>query len=242
MSLTDSLTKTKLLDPFILSLVRNIGVKRALLSNLEYIRINPDFLNIVSDNDEKEFYIENQFHRAKGFRKLHVEIAEFSASLKILHCVFFPDPNFNIPIFGLDLVKVNDIITAAIVDLSPVSSVINLELEILLKNANKDDFGIKRKMPEWGDIFSNYVFFASLKNEQDQNYFYKVVDDYLNILVELSTNIIPDKEPKNIQERIYYQKNYCAQQMKNEKTSMVLLNYFDKKWVDRYIREILFDF
>ena len=137
MSLTDSLTKTKLLDPFILSLVRNIGVKRALLNNLESIKINPDFLNIVSDKDEKEFYIENQFHRAKGFRKLHVEIAEFSASLKILHCVFFPDPNFNIPIFGLDLVKVNDIITAAIVDLSPVSSVINLELEILLKKTNQ---------------------------------------------------------------------------------------------------------
>ena len=240
--MTDSLTTTKLLDPFILSLVRNIGEKRALLNNLESIEINPDFLNIVSDNDEKGFYIENQFHRAHGFRKLHVEIAEFSGSLKILHCVFFPDPNYNIPIFGLDLVKVNDIITAAIVDLSPVSSKTNLEMDKLLKKVNKNDFGIKRKIPEWGDIFSKYVFFASLKNEQDQNYFYKVVDDYMNILVSLSTNSFPDREPKNIQERIDYQKNYCVQQMKNEKTSMVLLNYFDKRWVDRYIREILFDF
>ena len=240
--MTDSLTTTKLLDPYILSLVRNIGEKRSSLDNLEPININPDFLNIVSDNKECDFFIENQFHKAKGFRKLHIEIAEFSNSLKILHCVFFPDPYFNIPIFGLDLVKVNEIITAAIVDLSPVSNSINHELESQLIEVNKDNFGIKRKIPEWGDIFSKYVFFASLKNEDDQNYFYKIVDDYIKILVKYTTNILPDEKPKNIQERIYYQKKYCIQQMKNEKTSMVLLKYFDKKWVDRYIKEILFDF
>ena len=242
MSLADSLNKTKLIDPYILSLLRNIGEKRSLLNNLESININSDFLNIVSDNKQCEFYIENQFHKAKGFRKLHVEIAEFSNSLKILHVVFFPDPNFNIPIFGLDLVKVNELITAAIVDLSPVSTSINYELETQLIDANKDNFGIKRKIPEWGAIFSEHVFFASLKNKEDQNYFYKIVDEYIKILVNYSKNILPDEEPQNIQERIYYQKQYCIQQMKNEKTSMVLLNYFDKKWVDRYIKEILFDF
>ena len=240
--MADSYTKTKLIDPYILSLVTNIGEKRSLLRDLESIKVNPDFLNIVSDNKESEFYIENQFHKAKGFRKLHVEIAEFSKSLKILHCVFFPDPNFNIPIFGLDLVKVNNIFTAAIVDLSPVSSSTNLQLESLLIDANKDDFGIKRKIPEWGDIFSKYVFFASLKNRDDQNYFYKKVDDYINILVNLSNDMLPDNETKNIEERIYYQKKYCTQQMKNEKTSLVLLKYFDRKWVDMYIKEILFDF
>ena len=240
--MADSYTKTKLIDPYILSLVTNIGEKRSLLRDLESIKVNPDFLNIVSDNKESEFYIENQFHKAKGFRKLHVEIAEFSKNLKILHCVFFPDPNFNIPIFGLDLVKVNNIVTAAIVDLSPVSSSTNFQLESLLIDANKDDFGIKRKIPEWGDIFSKYVFFASLKNRDDQNYFYKKVDDYINILVNLSNDMLPDNETKNIEERIYYQKKYCTQQMKNEKTSLVLLKYFDRKWVDMYIKEILFDF
>ena len=240
--MADSLNKTKLIDPFILSLLRNIGEKRSLLNNLESININSDFLNIVSDNKDCEFYIENQFHKAKGFRKLHVEIAEFSNSLKILHVVFFPDPNFNIPIFGLDLVKVNEIVTAAIVDLSPVSTSINYELETQLIDANKDNFGIKRKIPEWGAIFSEHVFFASLKNKEDQNYFYKIVDEYIKILVNYSLNTLPDIEPQNIQERIHFQKQYCIQQMKNEKTSMVLLKYFDKKWVDRYIKEILFDF
>jgi len=42
--------------------------------------------------------------------------------------------------------------------------------------------------------------------------------------------------------KIAFQKNYCVQQMKNEKTSMVLLKYFDEKWVNNYIKTVLFDF
>ncbi len=240
--LTNSLTKTKLSDPFIYSLLKNIGSKRSLLDKLESIEINPEFSNIVSNKEKGQLYIENQFHKARGFRKLHVEVAEFSNNLKILHCVFFPDPLFNIPIFGMDLVKVNNIVTAAIVDLSPVSKKINKEIDISLKKINKDIFTNKRQIPEWGNIFSKNVFFASLKSEKEQDAFYEIVDEYLITLVRFSQKILPDFNEKNIEERISYQKKYCAQQMKNEKTSLVLLKYFEKDWVDKYIREILFDF
>ncbi len=239
--MSNSLIKPKVLDPFISSLVENIGEKRNQLCNLECIDVNPNFSNIESNKKGSEFYIQNQFHKAKGFRKLHVEIAEFS-NLKILHCVFFPDPKFNIPIFGLDLIKTNNIISAAIVDLSPVSNTKDPKYELLLKNVDRDVFFNKRKMPEWGNIFSKYVFFASLRNVKEQTSFYNIVDKYLSILVDLSSDAEPDDNNHIIDERIFYQKNYCKQQMKNEKTSLVLLKYFDKIWVEKYITEILFDF
>ena len=239
--LTDSSIKTKSIDPFILSLVKNIGVKRCMLDNLESINTNNEFSNIQNSKKGSEFYIENEFHKAKRFRKLHVEIAEFSNNLKILHCVFFPDPLFNIPIFGLDLVKTKNIVSAAIVDLSPVSSS-NDELDNLLGNVKKDGFTMQRTIPDWGDIFSKNVFFASLMNPTEENSFYQIVDQYLTILINLNKDLKADTNSSSIDERIYYQKNYCIQQMKNEKTSIVLLKYFNKPWVDRYIREILFDF
>ena len=239
--MADSSIKTKSIDPFILSLVKNIGIKRSLLDNLESINTNQEFSNIQSHEKGKEFYIENEFHKAKGFRKLHVEIAEFSNNLKILHCVFFPDPLFNIPIFGLDLVKTKDIVSAAIVDLSPISRS-NKEIDILLSNVKKDGFTKKRTIPNWGNIFSENVFFASLMNPEEQNSFYNIVDQYLSVLISISRDIKPDTNTKSINERIDFQKNYCIQQMKNEKTSIVLMKYFNKNWVDRYIKEILFDF
>jgi phycocyanobilin:ferredoxin oxidoreductase len=68
------------------------------------------------------------------------------------------------------------------------------------------------------------------------------VNQYLSVLIKLSKKAKPDVSEEIIQERIDFQKNYCVQQMKNEKTSMVLLKYFDEKWVNNYIKTVLFDF
>jgi len=213
-----------------------------MLEDVQYIKIDPKLSNIISEEKGKEFYIENEFHSAKGFRKLHIEAAEFSKNLKILHCVFFPDPKFDIPIFGMDLVKINGIVSAAIVDLSPVSKNQGLKYEKLISDFDRSSFTCLREIPKWGEIFSKKVFFASLKNDSEKKSFIEIVDHYLSTLIKISRKAKPDINHEIIQERILYQKNYCSQQMKNDKTSMVLLKYFEKKWVDDYIKNVLFDF
>ena len=213
-----------------------------MLDNLKSIKIDPNLTNIISNELGRELTIENEFHEAKGFRKLHIEVAEFSKNLRILHAVFFPDPKFNIPIFGMDLVKINDIVSAAIVDLSPVSRNQELKYENLLYEVDKSSFTSLREIPDWGKIFSKNVFFASLKNKSEENGFCNLVNQYLSILINISKEAKPEFNKEIIQERIDYQRNYCAQQMKNEKTSMVLLKYFDEKWVNNYIKTVLFDF
>jgi len=240
--LSESLTKTKLTDPLILDLLQNIREHRSMLENLESIKVNPNLSNIISNELGRELFIKNEFHKARGFRKLHVEVAEFSKNLKILHCVFFPDPKFDIPIFGMDLVKINDIVSAAIVDLSPSSRNQGKKYEKYLSEVDKSSFTSIREIPKWGKIFSKNVFFASLKNRSEKNAFRSVVDAYLSILIKLSKKAKPEFNNEIIQERIDFQKNYCVQQMKNEKTSMVLLKYFDEKWVSNYIKTVLFDF
>ena len=213
-----------------------------MLEKLKRIKTDPKLTNIISKEKGSELFIENEFHKAKGFRKLHIEVAEFSKSLRILHCVFFPDPKYDIPIFGLDLVKINDTVSAAIVDLSPVSQNQELLYEKFLSKIDKSSFTSLREIPSWGSIFSKNVFFASLKNEFEKNTFCKIVDQYLSKLIVLTLEAQPDLDESIIKERIHYQKNYCTQQMKNDKTSMVLLKYFDKDWVDDYIKNVLFDF
>jgi len=213
-----------------------------MLENLTSIKVDPNLTNIISNEIGRELYIENEFHKAKGFRKLHIEVAGFSKNLKILHCVFFPDPKFDIPIFGMDLVKIKDIVSAAIVDLSPASQNQGLKYEKLLSEIDKSSFSSLREIPKWGGIFSKNVFFASLKSTSEKNDFCRVVDQYLSILIKLSKEAEPDFKKEIIQERINFQKNYCFQQMKNEKTSLVLLKYFDEEWVNNYIKKVLFDF
>ena len=161
--MSKSLTKIKLIDPLILALLQNIKAQRSKLYDLNSMEVDPKLSKIISNVEGKELYIENEFHKAKGFRKLHIEVAEFSKSLKILHCVFFPDPKYDIPIFGMDLVKVNELVSAAIVDLSPSSKNQNLRYDHLLSHIDKSVFKSKREIPVWGNIFSKNVFFCFFK-------------------------------------------------------------------------------
>ena len=130
----------------------------------------------------------------------------------------------------------------AIVDLSPASQNQDIKYEKSLSEVDKSSFTSLRKIPDWGEIFSKNVFFASLKTTKEKNLFCNIVDKYLSVLINLSKLAKPDLDEKIIQERKNYQKNYCSQQMKNDKTSMVLQKYFDKEWVNDYIKKVLFDY
>ena len=107
-----------------------------------------------------------------------IHISEPTRLRRISYAVFFPNPKFDIPIFGMDLVKINDIVSAAIVDLSPVSVNQELKYENLLSKVDKSSFSSLRQIPKWGEIFSKNVFFASLKSESEENGFCSVVNHY----------------------------------------------------------------
>ena len=66
--LAKSLTKTKLIDPLILTLLQNIKVKRSKLNELICLEVDPKLSNIISNVEGKELHIENEFYTAKGFR------------------------------------------------------------------------------------------------------------------------------------------------------------------------------
>ena len=55
-----------------------------MLEDLKSIKIDPKLTNILSNEIGRELHIENEFHKAKGFRKLHIEVAEFS-KLSLIH-------------------------------------------------------------------------------------------------------------------------------------------------------------
>ena len=89
---------------------------------LEPYVIPKDLGYIEGALEEEKVVIENCCYRTPQFRKLHMELAQIGNGLDILHCVMFPNSDYNLPIFGTDLVgRREGGISAAIVDLSPVS-------------------------------------------------------------------------------------------------------------------------
>src|SRR5919202_1685070 len=70
----------------------------------------------------EKLIIENRCYQTPQFRKMHLELAKVGNMLDILHCVMFPRPEYALPMFGTDIVAGKGQVSAAIADLSPVSS------------------------------------------------------------------------------------------------------------------------
>ena len=212
------------------------------MTDVKPLELAPDLRNIYGKLGGDDLVIVNELHQAKGFRKLHIETAVLGSSLDILHAVFFPDPLFDLPIFGVDLVAVPGTISAAIVDLSPVGNSLPVFIKNELIKLETPSFKSVRKIPEWGDIFSPYVQFISPRDSLENEYFLNLVDQFLKILITYSESIRPDSlnDPKTI-ERYSKQVYYCFQQKRNDKTRNVLAKIFGLDWANKYIDKVLFD-
>ena len=197
---------------------------------------------IASELNKEELFIINEFFEAKGFRKIHLEVAKLGKSFQILHCVFFPDPRYELPIFGIDLVVSSKNISAAILDLSPVGKQMSNHLISRMESLDVPKFKEVRILPDWGCIFSPYVCFIRPVDLYEEKMFLNLIDQYLSILISLLMIVrIDEINSLNTIDRFKYQKRYCSNQKLNDKTRVILSKFFGSSWADEYINKILFE-
>ncbi len=204
----------------------------------------PTDLGYVEGSLEGEqLTIENTCYQTLQFRKLHLELAKVGSTLDILHCVMFPHPCFDLPIFGVDIVAARGVICAAIVDLSPVA--VNQQLPPAytqaLANLPATNFANPRELPEWGDVFSDYCLFIRPDNLEEERAFINQVMHYLSIHCQLACEAMAAGSKEASAAIIAGQRRYCQQQQKNDKTRRILERAFGEAWAQRYLETMLFD-
>jgi len=234
-------TESKL-NPLLLEAFELIKNRINSLIDVEPLYIDPKLSKIYSNLDKEELFIGNEFYKAKGFRKIHLEVAKLGKSLQILHCVFFPDPCYELPIFGADLVVNSKNISAAIVDLSPVGKQLPDSLTSHMRSLQVPNFNEPGNLPEWGFIFSPYVCFIRPVDFLEEKLFLELIDQYLSLLLSLLVRISADEiNSLDTMNRLNYQKRYCLNQKRNDKTRGILTNFFGASWAEEYINKILFE-
>ena len=204
----------------------------------------PEDLGYVEGNLEGEkLVIENRCYQTRQFRKLHLELAQVGDRLDILHCVMFPRPNYHLPIFGVDLVGSQKGISAAIVDLSPVTRnhLLPKAYRYVLANLLPVEFSQPRDLPPWGSIFSEFCLFIRPADTQEEELFLKRVKQFLILHCQMAVNNRPVTSQSKQAELLAGQRHYCTQQQQNDKTRRVLEKSLGKTWTDRYMSTMLFD-
>lgn len=215
---------------------------RSAMPELAPLAVDPELEAITAMLDGEALFIRNELNQCRGLRKLHLETARLGLGLQILHCVFFPDPRFDLPVFGADIVASPAGISAAIVDLSPVRSDLPTSVRQPLEAITLPPFEQVRELPAWGTIFSPFVRFIRPVNSTEEGWFVDLVGQYLDVLRQAVETTEPDSsdDPSTI-DRHQGQLSYCLQQKRNDKTRRVLEKAFSIEWADRYIEELLFD-
>jgi phycocyanobilin:ferredoxin oxidoreductase len=212
------------------------------LPDLQPLAVDPELEAISGSLDGEDLFIRNELRCSRGLRKLHLETARLGAGLQILHCVFFPDPRFDLPVFGADIVAGRGVVSAAIVDLSPVAGSLPEAVTRRLSALPQRRFSQERELPEWGTIFSPFVRFVRPADAAEEQQFIALVSDYLSALAQVcrEVDLQPIDHPDTVK-RHQGQLSYCRQQKRNDKTRRVLEKAFNPTWADRYIEELLFD-
>ena len=204
----------------------------------------PENLGYIEGSFEGEkLIIENRCYQTTQFRKLHLELARVGDRLDILHCVMFPRANYDLPIFGVDLVGSKQGIGAAIVDLSPVNRDRLLAKSYLqvLANLPSISFAQPRNLPEWGDIFSEFCLFIRPEDREEEAMFLERVKQYLTLHCQVAVAQSPLSSVVQQAQILLGQHYYCTQQQQNDKTRRVLEKSLGRNWTDRYMRQMLFD-
>lgn len=202
----------------------------------------PGELGYVEGRLEGEkLVIENRCYQAPQFRKLHLELARVGNTLDILHCVMFPHPDYALPMFGTDLVGGRGQISAAIADLSPITSDRSLppDYQTHLAALPSLPFSQPRDLPAWGQIFSEFCLFVRPASPEEEAMFLSRVEEFLSLHCQQAsaTQPTPDQQAAILAG----QRHYCTQQQQNDKTRRVLEKAFGQEWADHYMTTVLFD-
>ena len=202
----------------------------------------PEDLGYVEGRLEGEkLIIENRCYQTPQFRKLHLELARVGNTLDILHCVMFPRPEYDLPMFGCDLVGGRGQISAAIADLSPTRPERQLPeaYQTALQAQPQPQFSQPRDLPEWGSIFSDFCLFIRPGSEAEEDQFLKWVEGLLDLHGQQA--IATPATPEQRAQILAGQQHYCTQQRQNDKTRRVLEKAFGEAWAERYMTTVLFD-
>lgn len=227
------------LHPLIINLSESI--LKSWNENLDLVplEVPEEFREIDHSTDDEKVEIENYMWETEKFRKIHLEVAKMKSGLNILHTNMYPRYEYDIPIFGADIVASPKSVGAAIVDISSIREDRSLPEMYNILDIVNEEFEEDKRMPEWGDVFSKYCVFVK-PNEDEYQKFVNLTFTYLNYHCAISNITRPDWD--NVPQNYQGHKYYCEKQRKNDKTFRVLRSIFGEEFANKYIAEMLFDY
>jgi phycocyanobilin:ferredoxin oxidoreductase len=171
----------------------------------------------------------NKRYVGDNYRLAHIERYS-DKNLEVLHFTCFPNPTFQHPIFGFDIITTDKKPLAAFMDWSPVD------------NTTRIKTGYKYEkdypLPDWANIIFSETPLAIVPTDSEMNTLSKDIISNFEIYLDILNN------SKEVLDRVDYiiaaQNRYCENQQKNQRTYNVLKAKLGEERAKYFITNILF--
>mmetsp|Transcript_16584 Transcript_16584/g.24791 ORF Transcript_16584/g.24791 Transcript_16584/m.24791 type:complete len:387 (+) Transcript_16584:211-1371(+) len=198
------------------------------------------------DNNSKKARIVNQCYTSDEYRKIRMTYYDAGDNTQVFNSVWYPDPKYNLPVLGIDLLAFNRKKYLAIVDFQPLYQDEEdhaLTYEHRLKPIKDQYESLKGQMSskfyDETQFFSKQMLFARFEDEE------VVADDLFPAFqryVKLHNKLIKEVEPNtdDMEAVLERQAAYDTYSAERDPATGLFAAMFGKEWADDFVFDFLF--
>ena len=201
---------------------------------------NIKYKSEIENNEDIAWY--NDFFINPSIRYGHLEyFRSINGKIEVLHCTFYPSYFKDLPIYGFDVIALNNIVTGIFCDFTDCLKP-NPALTSALKNIKEKYKENERKLPEWANFFSENFISISPKNLNKN----ELITDFVHLFKYYIEQVKWNNKNgyyfsrENIEKSINMQNTYSINQRKNDKTFKSLSAYIGSDNAKNFIENVLF--
>lgn len=201
----------------------------------------------VSDRGKNRTTIQSWCYSCEEFRKIRYTYIDAGESAQVFNSVIYPDPKYDLPLLGVDLLSFGRKKILVVIDFQPLfrdKAYQQKYIEPMKGIYEKyDDLAqdLGMKFYDADRYFSKYLLFAKTDRETVDRRVFPAFIDYLNLYWELLASAVPLTDPARIEQIVCAQKDYDRYSAERDPAHGLFSSYFGSEWAERFLYEFLFD-
>lgn len=197
-------------------------------------------------NTKKKARIVNLCASSKEYRKIRMTYYDAGDNTQVFNAVWYPDPKYNLPVLGIDLLAFNRKKYLAIVDFQPIheqEAEHSATYEHLLEPIKEKYDSLKGRMSskfyDETQFFSQQMLFARFDDENVvHDDLFPAFKSYVKTHLDLVKSTEPNKsEVKKVLER---QKEYDTYSAERDPATGLFAAMYGQEWANDFVHDFLF--
>lgn len=199
-----------------------------------------------NDNEKKKARIVSTCFASDEYRKIRMTYYDAGDGCQVFNSVWYPDPKYNLPVLGIDLLSFNRKKYLAIVDFQPIhdeegdhAAPFEARLEPIKEKYEPLKGRMSSKFYDETQFFSQQMLFARFEDENVvNNDLFPAFQEYVKTHLDLVKETAPDTSamPLVLDRQLAYD-SYSAER---DPATGLFASMFGGDWADGFVYDFLF--